>query len=176
MGERRESGSGVGRCGDGLAPVRDLCRPRNPSVSAPRLPALLGPAGLLPQLGALAVAALAPVEWSFAGVTVAQFYAAAILSFLGGIWWGLAAAVDRPPGWLWIAAVVPSLWATAALFLLVFGHNDAALLLLAAGLLAALFVDRTLWRDGLMPAWLWHLRVRLSVWLAIITGGVALVG
>lgn len=80
-----------------------------------------------------------------------------------------------PPPWLWIAAVVPSLVATAALFLLVFGWNDAALLLLAAGLLAVLAVDRALWRGGLMPAWLWQLRVRLSVWLAIVTGCVALV-
>lgn len=144
--------------------------------AAPCLPALLGPAGLLPQLAALAVATLAPVEWRFAGVTVAQFYAAAILSFLGGIWWGLAAAADDPPVWIWVAAVVPSLWATATLFLLVFGWNDAALLLLAAGLLGALLVDRALWRGGLMPGWLWHLRVRLSVRLAIITGCMALVG
>ena len=147
-----------------------------PSLSAPRLPALLGPAGLLPPVGALLVAVFAPVEWRFAGVTVAQFYAAAILSFLGGIWWGLAARADRAPDWLWLASVLPSLWATGALILLVFGWNDAALLILAAGVLLALFVDRRMRDEGLMPGWLWHLRVRLSVWLAALTAAMTLVG
>ena len=142
----------------------------------PRLPTLLGPAGLLPQLAALAVTVLAPVEWRFAGVTVAQFYAAAILSFLGGIWWGLAAAGEEPPAWLWVAAVVPSLWAVAALVLLVFGWNAAALALLAVGLMGALVVDKRLRDLHLMDDWLWRLRQRLSTWLALITACVALVG
>lgn len=145
-------------------------------MTAPALPRLLGPAGLLPQMLALAVVAFAPVEWSFAGVTGAQFYAAAILSFLGGVWWGLATAAERAPGWLWIASIVPSLWAAGWLFTLQWGWNRAVLLALAAGLLAALAVDRALVRSGLMPQWLWHLRLRLSVWLAILSGAIALVG
>lgn len=142
----------------------------------PALPRLLGPAGLLPQVAALLVVAFAPIEWRFAGVTGAQFYAAAILSFLGGSWWGLAAAAERPPTWLWIASVLPSLWAAAALFALQWGWNSAVLLALAAGLLGALGVDRAVWRMGVMPDWLWRLRVRLSVWLAALTAAVALVG
>lgn len=109
-------------------------------------------------------------------MTVAQFYAAAILSFLGGVWWGLAWVAETPPAWLWVAAVMPSLWATAALFLLQWGWNDAVLWMLAVGLLAALVVDGALWRRGLMPEWLWRLRVRLSAWLAGLTAAVALVG
>lgn len=145
-------------------------------ATGPALPRSLGPAGLLPQMAALAVVAFAPVEWSFAGVTGAQFYAAAILSFLGGIWWGIATGAERAPGWLWIAAVLPSLWAAGWLFTLQWGWNRAVLLGLGSGLLAALAVDRALLRLELMPRWLWHLRVRLSVWLAILTGAIALIG
>ena len=143
-------------------------------VTGARFPFLLGRLGLLPQVAALLVVALAPIEWRFAGVTAAQFYAGVILSFLGGIWWGLAARAEEPPRWLWIAAVVPSLWAFAALFLLQWGWNDAVLWLLAVGVLAALVGDRALWRRGLMPEWLWRLRVHLSVWLAGLTAAVAL--
>ena len=145
-------------------------------MAPPPLPRLLGPAGLLPQALALLVVVYAPVEWRFAGVTGAQFYAAAILSFLGGIWWGLAARAEEPPAWVWIASVVPSLWTAAALFALQWGWNAAVLWALAAGLLIALAVDRALWGADLMPDWLWQLRVRLSVWLAVLTGAVALLG
>ncbi len=145
-------------------------------MTPPRPPLILGPAGLLPQIVALAVALWAPVEWRFAGVTAAQFYAAAILSFLGGVWWGLAARAHDPPRWTWIASVLPSLWAAAALFALQWGWNDAVLLALAAGLLAALIGDRALRREGLMPEWLWRLRVRLSVGLGVATVAVAAVG
>lgn len=145
-------------------------------VSGPRWAAALGPAGLLPQIAALLVVRFAPVEWRFAGVTAAQFYAAVILSFLGGIWWGLATRDGEAPAWLWGASIVPSLWAFGALLLLQWGWNATVLLLLAAGLLAALAVDRALLRSGRIPQWLWWLRVRLSVWLAILTATVAAVG
>ena len=50
----------------------------------------------------------------FTALSVGYGYAALIFSFLGGVWWGLAAMGGaRTPGWVWVAAVVPSLLALA---------------------------------------------------------------
>jgi hypothetical protein len=108
-----------------------------------------------------------------AALRVGHAYAALILSFLGGLWWGLAAAAsDRAPRWLWGAAVVPSLWAFATLGLVVLGllRVEAALALTGAGLWLALFVDRALVVRQLAPGWWMALRLPLSLGL----GGLAL--
>ena len=86
--------------------------------SVPALPRWLGLAGLLPQFTCVAVLYAGPAEWREAALAIAFAYAALILSFLGGMWWGIAAAAPaaqrrKALGWLWIAAVLPSLVALA---------------------------------------------------------------
>jgi hypothetical protein len=95
-------------------------------------------------------------------------YGALILSFLGGLWWGLAAASSRPvPGWLWVLAVVPSLyaWVPLALALLGLMQPGAALAVVGAGLWLALLADLALIRRGLAPPWWLALRWPLSLGL-----------
>ncbi|MEH3108136.1 MAG: DUF3429 domain-containing protein [Sphingomonas fennica] len=132
----------------------------------------LGLAGLLPQAAAVAVLASGSSWWHFAALAIAFAYAALILSFLGGLWWGLAAPLgDRAPGWLWIAAVAPSLVAFAAFLPWVFGAEwpGPSLVVLAVAILASLGVDRRLVRAGIAPIWWMALRLPLSIGLGLLT-------
>jgi hypothetical protein len=134
----------------------------------------LGAAGLLPLIGVVALLLAGPeAPVRAAALMIGHAYAALILSFLGGLWWGLAAAAgDRAPRWLWAAAVVPSLWAFAALGLAGLGRIgiEAALAITGAGLWLALLVDRALVAQRLAPPWWTALRLPLSLGL----GGLAL--
>lgn len=132
----------------------------------------LGFAGLLPQFAAV-VAVAGGVDYRI-GERVALSYAALILSFLGGTWWGLAMRREHGQAPLVALAVVPSLVAYA----IVLGHPvlgiDTSLYLLAAALVGTLVVDRRLARSGDAPAdWL-ALRVPLSLGLGALTASVGL--
>ncbi|TKW73462.1 MAG: DUF3429 family protein [Staphylococcus hominis] len=101
---------------------------------------------------------------------LASVYAALILSFLGGLWWGLAAAAASPPRWVWLAAVLPSLWALAALAAgLAGGSTMLALLPLAAAILLTPLLDRRLVSEGMAPHWWMRLRIPLSLGLGLLT-------
>jgi hypothetical protein len=90
-------------------------------------------------------------------------YGAVILSFLGGIHWGLAIATPIPADVLSLRArlilsVLPSLIAWPALLL----GKVAGLWLLAVGIAAMLGVDLEMTRRGFAPAWYPRLRLPLS--------------
>ena len=145
-------------------------------ASVPRAAALLGGAGLLPPVACLATAVAVRRSWPALEAATASelFYAALILSFLGGMWWGLAAGKilgDKLAPFL-VAAIAPALLAWAALLLGPTFPHDAPLItaaMLAFGLLASLVVDIRLVRDGIAPAWWMRLRIPLSVILAAVT-------
>lgn len=143
---------------------------------------MLGYAGLLPNLVALGWALAlrgnpggAPVVYALA--MSAQVYAALILSFLGGMWWGVA-ALRVAPGrlWPWLAmAVAPSLWAAAAFLSAWIAPPPLGIaLVLGAGLVLALFGDARLVRAAMVPAWWMRLRAPLSIGLAVETVAAAL--
>lgn len=129
----------------------------------------LGLAGLLPLVAVVAVLLIDDdpknrQDMLALGLT----YAALILSFLGGLWWGLAAASARPmPSWVWVAAVLPSLYAWPPLGLAVLGLWPAAtaLAIIGAGLWLALLIDRAMVAAGLTPPWWMRLRWPLSLGL-----------
>ena len=147
--------------------------------SVPALPRWLGLAGLLPQFTCVAVLYAGPAEWREAALAIAFAYAALILSFLGGMWWGIAAAAPaaqrrRALGWLWIAAVLPSL-VTLACFLpwaLDWAWPEPSLVMLGGALLVTLGVDAKL--GALAPRWWMALRVPLSTGLGLATIAAAL--
>jgi len=98
-------------------------------------------------------------------------YSAAILSFLGGIRWGLAARIEQSPASEFVIAIAPSLIAVAAVLL---PRPGWQVLALAAGFVAVGLVDYL--RPAGMPAWLHSLRWQLTAlvllthllaWLAI---------
>ncbi|APE27993.1 DUF3429 domain-containing protein [Aurantiacibacter gangjinensis] len=144
----------------------------------PRLALWLGFAGLLPQLACLAAVIWGGDEWRWTALALAWAYAALIFSFLGGLWWGLAAAasarIEEVDGWVWIAAVFPSLFALATYYPWIIGEPwpGPSLLVLGAAIMISPIVDYALKR--LRPPWWMALRIPLSLGLggATITLGV----
>ncbi|WP_157263585.1 DUF3429 domain-containing protein [Azohydromonas aeria] len=120
----------------------------------------LGYAGLIPFVfGALLVWLLQPDAQSEAphGFAVAMLsgYAAVIVSFLGGIHWGLGFIHGQPRLFVW--GVVPSLVAWVAQLM----RADATLVLLGVMLVACYLVDRRVYPVLGLKGWL-TLRFRLT--------------
>lgn len=145
----------------------------------PFLPRLLGLGGLLPQIACVAVLSLGPSGWREPAVLIAFAYAALIFTFLGGTWWGIAASAPaaerrRMLGWVWIAAVLPSLIALAAFLPFVFdlAWPEPSLVALGGAILFSPLVDRAL--GPLAPRWWLALRIPLSLGLGGLTIAAAL--
>jgi hypothetical protein len=137
--------------------------------AVPAWPRWLGPAGLLPQFACLAVLWFGPDGWRWTGQALAWAYAALIFSFLGGLWWGIAASRqregERVPRWLWAASVMPSLIAFMSFVPWVFGAAwpEPSLMVLGIAIVASLWVDRRIAPSA--PAWWMALRIPLSLGL-----------
>lgn len=145
----------------------------------PPLARALGFAGLLPQVAVVLMLGSGSMWWHFAALSLGYAYAALIFSFLGGMWWGLAAGQsDRTPAWVWLAAVIPSLIALATAVPWAIGAPwpGPSLAILGVALLASLLVDRRLVAIGLAPSWWMALRVPLSIGLGALTLATALLG
>ncbi|MEM7693940.1 MAG: DUF3429 domain-containing protein [Pseudomonadota bacterium] len=120
------------------------------------LPVCLGLAGLIPFVAASIGAALLPDVFQPVAFYAATVYAVAILSFLGGVHWGLGVADGRRWRFLW--AVTPSLIA----FFAMFAPKPLALYALTGGFALAGVVDVLIFRrDG--PAWYAGLRAGLTI-------------
>lgn len=133
----------------------------------------LGYAGLLPQIACVLAAWFGPPEWRWSALAIGWGYAALIASFLGGLWWGLAAGSPdkgrRAPQWLWVASVMPSLIALATYLPWVFGSPwpGPSLYVLGGTIIASLLVDYRL--VTVRPVWWMSLRVPLSLGLGSAT-------
>jgi hypothetical protein len=144
---------------------------RPASGGIPPIARLLGLAGLLPQLAAIGLLLGGDPQSRFSALAIAYAYAALILSFLGGLWWGLAARTDTPPRWLWFASIAPSLIAlvTAWPWMVGLRWPGPSLVVLGISLIGALLVDRALVREGIAPPGWMALRVPLSLGLGVLT-------
>lgn len=137
------------------------------SLDAPSLSGAaraLGYAGLLPQVLCVGLL-LTGHEWRFAALAGGFAYAAAIFSFLGGVWWGQAVQSGRASTGAYLLAVLPSLLAVALFMPWSFGWEwpGPALLYLGALILASPLVDRALGyaaKDFLLMRW--HLSIGLG--------------
>ena len=144
-------------------------------MSRPPLPSMaraLGYAGLLPQAAAALLLAGGSLEYRFAALALAFAYAALIFSFLGALWWGLAAAQpEAAPEWVWVAGVVPALIALATCIPWAIGADwpQPSLIILALGVSVSVMVDRRLDKLGLCPTGWLRLRIHLSVALGALT-------
>ena len=132
-------------------------------ATVPRSAVLLGASGLLPSLAMLAAMVVLPGDRP-AAATVGIAYGALIASFVGGAWWGLAAAradAAAQPRIL-VLSVVPCLLAWPALLI----APAAGLVLLAAVFAALPAMDRDLRVRGVAPDWWLSLRLPLSFGMA----------
>ncbi len=135
----------------------------------PRIAVLLGILGLAPQM--LAVLATFNEADRYTGLAAGYFYATLIFSFLGGLWWGVAASRDDAPGWLYPAAVAPSLIAFASGVPWMVGEAwpGPSLGWLGVAIIAAAGVDWVLLKRDLIHVSLFRLRVGLSLGLGVLT-------
>ncbi len=122
---------------------------------------LAGYAGLIPFVVPLLVIVWQP-QWAEHAITVQHAYAALILSFLGGIYWGLALNRQSAIG-IW-SSVLSSLWAWPALLM----PATAAAAMLATGFALMFLLDRAARRRGWIRPWFYRLRIVLGV-VAIVT-------
>jgi F0F1-type ATP synthase assembly protein I len=133
----------------------------------------LGYAGLVPQVFCIAMIGTGH-EWRYAALAGGYAYAAAIFSFLGGVWWGQALASRRASAGAYVLAVLPSLIAVALFLPWTFGWEwpGPALLYLGGLILASPLVDRAL---GFAAADFLRLRWHLSIGLGVLTIALGLV-
>jgi hypothetical protein len=129
-----------------------------PALGTPSPLALwLGWAGLIPfALGAALVWAVREDAHPYA-VLLLSAYAAVIISFLGGIHWGLAMRQPQPAARLLVWGVVPSLLAWVAVMM----PAESALVIHGLTLIACYAVDRRVYPAQGAAAWL-ALRFRLT--------------
>ena len=117
----------------------------------------LGYGGLLPFVfGALLVWLVREDAHPYVALALSG-YGAVIVSFLGGIHWGLAFRHAEPPTRLLVWGVVPSIVAVLAVMM----PPSAGLVILGAMLAACYAVDRRLYAEEGVAHWL-TLRFRLS--------------
>ena len=133
----------------------------------------LGYAGLLPQIICVALAATGH-EYAYTALAGGFGYAAAIFSFLGGVWWGQAIASGRGGAGAYLIAVMPSLLAVALFLPWSFGWDWPGPALLYLGVLIALspLVDRAL---GFATKDFLSLRLQLSAGLGALTIALGLI-
>lgn len=129
----------------------------------PLVPLALGIAGLIPfvTLALAEAAGWRPFGWSDAFVHAAlATYAALIVSFLGGIRWGIAVRLEdqRTAGFEYALSVVPQLLAWLSLA----APAPWDLRALAAVVIALGIVDYGLVFGGKAPLWFGRLRLGLS--------------
>jgi hypothetical protein len=132
-------------------------------------PLILGYAGLFPQIAAVATCVFG--KDSDVGPMFAFAYAALILSFLGGIWWGFAMRSGQQQGRIATLAVLPSLFG-ALLILLSIARvlpMGLALVLMGSAVIMTLLIDRRLVDGDIAPAGWMALRVPLSIGLGGLT-------
>ena len=132
-----------------------------------RVARALGGAGLLPQLAMLFLGTRNP--GTDAGAIGAFGYGSLILSFLGGIWWGMAMHRADRQRVLVAIAVLPSLVPVALVPVIVFLGWRWALVALGCALMLTLPVDRRLVERGDAPDGWMGLRVPLSAGLGLLT-------
>ena len=141
--------------------VRDFVVQPDDQPGIPREALVLGVAGVLPFIG-LTISGLV---WPHLQGPGLRLYAAVILSFMGGVQWGLSI---RPPGgrlaWRrYGASVIPALvaWASFAL------RPREGLFLLAVAFLGLLGYD--LWTALRGEAPMWYGRLRLVLTIAVVS-------
>lgn len=139
------------------------------SGSVGESPLILGYAGLFPQIAAVATCVFAGD--SDIGPMFAFGYAALILSFLGGIWWGFAMRATERQGHIATLAVLPSLFGTGVILLSIARILPMgwALVLMGSAIVTTLLIDRHLVADHVAPAGWMALRIPLSIGLGALT-------
>ncbi|GAA0786512.1 DUF3429 domain-containing protein [Roseibium denhamense] len=151
----------------------DLTTDTPPQSAVPKSALWLGGTGAIPFVGCAVASAAAPDGWQTFFLFALTAYGALILSFLGGIQWGLAiskgAALDGKELALRLCvSVVPSLIGWGSLLV----PQPFGTLAMVMTFIVVLLIDLKLVREGLAPAWYPKLRwpLTLTVSAALLLG------
>jgi hypothetical protein len=130
----------------------------------------LGLAGLLPFLAGAALQWFTPPGWRMLAALALLTYGAVIVSFLGGIHWGLAMRAGQAPSARLVWGVIPSLLGWLGILL----DSPWGQAVLVLSLLVCYAVDRASYRALGLQAWL-PLRAVLTTVasLSVAVGGLA---
>lgn len=122
---------------------------------------LLGWAGVAPFAFFAAASALDIHPWSLDPKLALRAYGACILSFMGGVQWGilLPQEAGHAPFSRYLVSVLPALLAVVCLII----PNAPGLIGLTAGFLALPAYDMSTVSQGLAPGWYASLRVQLTL-------------
>ncbi len=133
----------------------------NENNTIPTTALVLGIAGLIPFIAGALVALFGPPHIQSTATFAVGAYAAVILSFLGGVKWGiLLDDTHKLRSWLPITlSVIPSIVAWVALLL----SYKTMLLVLAAGLVLQYIIDQYSVTQSQLPPWFGKLRTILSI-------------
>lgn len=137
----------------------------------------LGGLGVVPFIAFAALAVLAPSPWAALAVQALGLYGAVILSFLGGIQWGLAIGGPQVSGGTDVSfprltvSIMPALMGWCALML----PWAYGFILLVCAFALVLVVDLRATRENRAPAWYPRLRwpLTLTAIAALIVGALA---
>lgn len=127
-------------------------------IQAPRPAKVLGGAGVLPFVGLTGALAfdLGDPEQVSNGL---RLYGAIILSFMGGVHWGVASWRSEARASSYAVSVLPALWGWA----MVFAPTSIGLVGLAVGFLLLLAYDLRCVGLGDLPDWYGRLRLWLTL-------------
>ena len=125
----------------------------------PVITALWGWAGVAPFAALAAAAVFADPEAAAFALEKLVSFAAIILTFMGGVHWGLAMKTESPGWHLYTTGIVPSLFAVTAIAV----PTHWALPVLITGFVTLLLYDLRLVRQSYAPQWYGRLRIQLTL-------------
>ncbi len=140
------------------------------SASRLRTPHFLTLVAMLPQLILLG-ATMVDDQGAWKAPASAFAYAAAIYSFLGGYWWGVALTTRPQERAVFVIAVVPALFSVALFLPWIWGWSwpGPQLIVLGIAIMASVLVDRRFVGPSISsPAWL-RVRIMASLGLGLST-------
>jgi hypothetical protein len=136
-------------------PIMSKDRPQ--SARIPGVALLLGWAGVIPFAALAAVVILASPAYAGAGLTALIGYGAVILSFMGGVLWGLEMSQGRSQV-AYVVSIAPALLAVVAMGL----QAKTGIFLLLCGFAALLIYDLKTSSSSGAPSWYPVLRLQLT--------------
>ena len=119
---------------------------------------LLGYTGLVPFIALAGISAFGPLGWHTQALSALVAYGALILSFLGGITWGMAVRESQADQRLYLLSMIPFFMAWGAVLLPIW----AGVWVLVIAFLVALGNDYTVSRLSSTPAWFFTMRSVLT--------------
>lgn len=140
---------------------RSVSPPEAQDDTIPTVALLLGVAGLLPFLGSAVMTWVSSPTGSEIAVFSIRTYAAVILSFLGGVRWGVC--LRDPEALSRVGPLTLSIMPSIVAWVAVLMAPRLGLLTLIVGLAAQYLLDRFATRRSQLPDWYGRLRTLLSI-------------